>query len=90
MGTDWTAAWRVLPQLSEYIVVGEAWNGCCGCNWNTWGNPAYRPDGADDAPPYERDGFAKTELEALSRSQISRYDCAAFVGNSRTFSFKRA
>ena len=90
MGVDWTSSWRVLPQLSEYVVVGEAWNGCCGHNWDTWGNPAYAPAGADvEAPPYEADGFAKRELADLSRAQLSRYDCAAYAGNSRTFSFKR-
>ena len=127
------------------MLIGEADDGCCGHNWLTFGNPAFRDDpvlgaqqrapplsapaaGADAAPrapfalrppsslegseggphgpapgggaaaaagaraavaPYEEDGFERFELERLSRLQLSRYDCASFVGNSRTLAFRR-
>ena len=92
MGDDWTAAWRHSPRLREYILIGEAETGCCGHNWKTFGNAAFRDGDDDDGDPtplHERDGFEKVEHAGLSRLQISRYDCASFVGNSRTFAFRR-
>jgi len=88
MATDFTADFRKADSLREYLVIGEAWDGCCGDNWRTWGNPAFA-EGDSSAPPYERDGFEKKELAHLSALQLSRYDCAAFAGSSKTFSFAR-
>ena len=79
-----------MDALREYVLVGEAYDGCCGHNWRTWGNPAYMAPGDDPTPLYARDGFEKTEVEALSALQLSRYDSAAFVGTSKTFRFRRA
>lgn len=88
-GVDFTAAFRRNPKLREYVLIGEAYDGCCGHNWATWGNPEYKGPGDGADPPYAADGFAKVELGALSDAQIARYDCAAFSGTSRTFSFSR-
>lgn len=95
-GADWTAAWRAHSKLAEYVVIGEAWDGCCGHNWRTHGNPTFsdeasepRPDRVGGQTPYARDGFEKRELRDLSKLQLSRYDCKPFAGSSKTFSFRR-
>ena len=61
MGDDWTAAWRHSPRLREYILIGEAETGCCGHNWKTFGNAAFRDGDDDDGAPtplHERDGLS--------------------------------
>ena len=88
-GVDWTESFRRSTKLVEYILIGEAWDGCCGHNWRTHGNPAFSDEVSAPRPPYERDGFEKTELRHLSKLQLSRYDCKQFAGSSRTFSFRR-
>ena len=37
---------RATSSVREYVLVGESDDGCCGHNWLTWGNPAFRPGGA--------------------------------------------
>ena len=88
-GVDWTESFRRSTKLVEYILIGEAWDGCCGHNWRTHGNPAFSDEVSSPRPPYERDGFEKRELRHLSKLQLSRYDCKQFAGSSRTFSFRR-
>ena len=39
MDEDWSADIRSCPSVREYILIGEADDGCCGHNWWTWGNP---------------------------------------------------
>jgi len=34
---DWTAEFRICPSVSEYILIGEVDDGCCGHPWSTWG-----------------------------------------------------
>lgn len=51
----------------------------------TWG--AGTPP--DRKRPYEADGFARHDLEELSRWQLSRYDGKAYARNSATVSFRR-
>jgi len=46
MGVDWTKEIRATSSVREYVLVGESDDGCCGHNWLTWGNPAFRPGGA--------------------------------------------
>ena len=41
MGVDWSAAIRGTASVQEYLLVGEADDGCCGHNWFTWGNPDF-------------------------------------------------
>jgi hypothetical protein len=43
----------------------------------------------DAVPPFEADGFARTELGALRRLQLSRYDRKHYAANSHTVSFSR-
>ena len=42
MGEDWSAFFRD-NGVDEYILIGEADDGTCGNNWDTWGNPEFRP-----------------------------------------------
>lgn len=35
---DWTQAMRDTPSVQEYILIGEGSGGCCGAQWETWGN----------------------------------------------------
>ncbi|CAM9225441.1 unnamed protein product [Phaeothamnion confervicola] len=98
MDDDWTAAFRRTPSVCEYVLVGETDDGCCGHNWLTWGNPAFsarvKPkrgsaEGVAAAAgqlPYWP--FQRTDLVAAG-VQLSRYDCEAYSGNSRTVSFRR-
>lgn len=37
LGEDWTAAFRSCESVQEYILVGEADTGVCGCALRTWG-----------------------------------------------------
>ena len=41
MGVDWSATIRSTSSVQEYLLVGEADDGCCGHNWYTWGNPDF-------------------------------------------------
>jgi hypothetical protein len=92
---DWTALFRQY-QVSEYILIGEADDGQCGNNWETWGNPAYRGDDPLQAPdsynlvpaPYVIDGYQRSELKQLLPYQFSRHD-SKFSKNGTTVTFKR-
>jgi hypothetical protein len=67
MGVDWTAAIRATPSVKEYILVGETDDGCCGCNWHTWGNPAYAPSvPLPSSSPADFDGAAAADGGAES------------------------
>ncbi|GMH64481.1 hypothetical protein TL16_g03970 [Triparma laevis f. inornata] len=35
-GVDWTKMFRE-KGVEGYVLVGEFWDGCCGCNWESWG-----------------------------------------------------
>ena len=81
MGRDLSRAFRGCESVQEYVLLGEADDGACGDNWETWGNRAFRPSpheqeeqGAPPAPPYQADGFARVELPELSGWMVSRYD----------------
>jgi hypothetical protein len=47
MGEDWTKLFRE-KNVQEYILIGEADDGQCGDNWETWGNPFYSTQYTDD------------------------------------------
>lgn len=103
MGQDWTALFRQ-ANVDEYILIGEAEDGSCGHNWETWGNPDFydsQPppqqqnvkddDGDDDAtiPPYTRDGYVRWDMDdALTPFQFSRFDCA-LSKSGKTVSFRK-
>ncbi|GAB0495887.1 hypothetical protein MMPV_007196 [Pyropia vietnamensis] len=102
-GVDWTAGWRAAG-VGEYLLLGEADDGCCGCAWRTWGNPAAAPmasgkagwwgAGAEGAPsspptaPYRVDGYTRVALGGVSRWMISRFD-APGVRNAAAVAFRR-
>jgi hypothetical protein len=103
MGEDWTAFFRE-HGIDEYILIGEADDGTCGHNWETWGNPDFLPFEEDHeinsegdqvpyatkdlVPPYKQDGYERWDMEALSQFQFSRFDCAA-SRSSKTVSFRK-
>ena len=80
MGVDWSASFREYG-VHEYVLLGEAYDGACGHNWATWGNPDFQDDEAtpdDQRPvaraPYEIDGFSTHEIREVSRWMLSRFD----------------
>jgi len=96
MGQDWTSHFRAAG-VDEYILIGEADDGSCGENWQTWGNPAFCDrDGEDSAarggdgpiPPYAAEGYQRTDMDALAKYQFSSFDLANSK-SSKTVSFRR-
>lgn len=43
MGEDWTRHIRNMKSVQEYILIGETDDGCCGHNFETWGNSDFKP-----------------------------------------------
>lgn len=37
------ADFRCCESVDEYVLLGEAHDGSCGHNWETWGNQAFAP-----------------------------------------------
>jgi hypothetical protein len=77
MGLDWTARFR-RHEVDEYVLVGECDDGQCGHNWETWGNPHFRPDdwsGATDNDD-ERDGSVESNSASTERREIADSDAA--------------
>merc|ERR1712070_727533 len=101
MGHDWTALFRAAG-VDEYILIGEADDGTCGCNWKTWGNRAfygkrYANDEENQAkhsgnfspiPPHEKDGYQRFDMDALTKFQFSSFDLA-ISKSSKTVSFRK-
>ena len=102
MGEDWSVFFRQ-HEVDEYILIGEADDGSCGHNWDTWGNPSFLPaegsnsslkvsgdpQGPEDKQPlYLADGYERWDMEALAQYQFSRFDCAV-SRSSKTVSFRR-
>ena len=94
---DFTADFRKCPSVMEYILIGDADDGC-GDPWKTWGLPPieslYDPSKECEIPPYERDGFERKNLYDLSRLQICRTDLPGSLNffqlsHSSTVSFRR-
>lgn len=94
---DSTKDIRKIPNVKEYILIGETEGGCCGASWDTWGKiPSYElqlleEEGAETEkiPPYEADGFERLDLKNLSKHQICRTDCVKDYYHSETVSFRR-
>ena len=96
MAVDWTADFRRCPTVGEYLLLGECYDGACGHNFLTWGNPDFTaaPDGAGDgriSPPHESDGWHTEEVHALSRWMLSRFasDSADCECLSTAIAFRR-
>lgn len=104
MDDDWSVHFRQFTSVQEYILIGEFYDGCCGHNWFTWGNPKAKPHPShpryayipahylrlvSNVEPYEKDNYEKTLLPNISNLQYSRYDSQHFRGNSATFSFRK-
>ena len=89
MGDDWTSIFRQFTTTKEYIMIGEAFDGCCGHNWYTWGNESEKPTSdQSEVPLYEKDGFHKQPL-VFSDYQICRYDNQVLAGHTSTYTFKK-
>jgi hypothetical protein len=95
MQEDWTQVFRDFG-VDEYILVGEADDGTCGCNYLTWGNPDFknfaRIEEGDltpqEIPGYEKDGYIRSDIDALAAHQFSRFDCEVSK-SGKTVSFRR-
>jgi hypothetical protein len=96
-GVDWTKAFR-RAGVKDYLLIGEADDGCTGHNWLTWGNKAYRDardhemdkmGGRAIASPFAEDGYARTDLHELARLQLQRYDCKIAPNQSTTVLFSK-
>ena len=57
----------------EYLLLGEAYDGACGHNFETWGNPAFAPEGHTGPAPHVADGWEARELADVSRWMLSRF-----------------
>jgi len=82
---------REFDSVQEYILIGETDGGCCGDEWETWGQ-SWSWDEAEQGekiPPHEADGFEREDLDYLSDLQICRTDDPGSYYHSRTVSFKR-
>ena len=60
---DWSKQWRAMPFVSEYVLIGEVH--FVGQLWHTFG-VAEGKAMTSKRPPYEEDGFTRTELTQVS------------------------
>jgi hypothetical protein len=67
MGADWTALFRE-HGVDEYILIGEADDGTCGHNWETWGNPDFYPDSAMQSSDSETDSDDPSDSKSVTGS----------------------
>ena len=92
-GAVGTADFRACPAVQEYLLLGEVYDGACGHNFATWGNPAFAPPGrANEPAPYKADGWAVHEVPEVARWQLSRFASDAsddYERNSHCVSFRR-
>ena len=92
-GVDFSHACRMCPSVIAYVMLGESDSSTCGDSWATWGALPDDPEayGMNEATtkPYQADGFARTELTAIGRWLISRFDSAAARGFSSAVGFSR-
>lgn len=67
LGQDWTSDIRRSKSVREYILVGEADTGVCGCAERTWGG---RSNHGRERPAYERDGFERVGMIGGGCTQV--------------------
>jgi hypothetical protein len=65
MGVDWSAFFRE-KGVNEYILIGEADDGTCGDNWETWGNIDFAPSDGGHAASTEAEGSETASTEEVS------------------------
>jgi len=91
---DCTADIRAAESVDEYILIGEADGGCCGDEWQTWGqnwtfDEEERERRENQPAPYEADGFEKVYQNDLSDLQLSRTNISEGKNLTSTVSFKK-
>ena len=67
LNEDWTAAIRACPTVREYILIGEADDGCCGLPWETWGVDPDVSWAGDCSSTSSEDEDNPVDLEVLGR-----------------------
>eukprot|EP00946_MAST-07B_sp_MAST-7B-sp1_P000133 g133.t1 len=96
-GEDWTKDFR-RAAIPDYLLIGEADDGCTGHNWLTWGNKAYmeakdherKIGGRSIVAPFAEDGYKRTDLQDLAQLQLQRYDCKMAPNQSTTVLFSKS
>ena len=87
---DFSKDFRSQKSVKEYLLIGETDDGCCGDDWETWGcSWRLNNKSKNQIPPYENDGFKRTDLDKLSALQSCRTDQPGDYYHSKTVSFKR-
>jgi hypothetical protein len=91
---DCTSDFRAAESVDEYILIGEADGGCCGDEWQTWGqnwtfDEEERERRENQPAPYEADGFEKVYQNDLSDLQLSRINISEGKSSTSTVSFKK-
>ena len=66
MGQDWSQMFRN-ANVDEYILIGEADDGTCGHNWETWGNPNFFFN--DDEEEEEKDAFSGEKKDSARKEE---------------------
>ena len=55
-------------------MLGEVYDGACGHNWHTWGNPAFcESEGATEEAPYKRGWMACDGAGRCFKWMVSRF-----------------
>ncbi len=89
-GYDCTDAFRVVPSVQEYVLIGPPDGKACGDEWRTWGIDVRAESPAShQTPPYEADGFERVDLPEVSATQIGKEDTPGKYKTSKTVSFRR-
>jgi hypothetical protein len=93
-GYDCTSDFRASESVDEYILIGESDGGCCGDEWQTWGqnwsfDENERERRKNLLAPYEADGFEKAYMNDLRDLQLSRINISEGNSSTDTVSFKR-
>lgn len=93
-GEDFTADFRSVPSVDEYILIGEPDGGVSGDEWETWGIPDVWDEEDEEyyknkPAPYEADGFEIEHLDDLSALQLSSLNVREGSTRTQTVSFRR-
>merc|ERR1712232_1124015 len=90
-GIDWSKSFRDCSAVVEYILVGPKDSDSSGDAFGTWGcaAPFHRKGRAPAVPRYTRDGFVRSDIEALSLLCLGTCDAPGRVGANAVVSFRR-